>query len=86
NNNKHLLITVALVDNLNNAVVGASVSIDLSLNGSVVGSGTGTTGTDGKVTFSLKNAPSGHYETKVTAVGATGLTWDDITPANGFDK
>jgi subtilisin len=86
NNDKHLLVTIALVDNLNNVVAGASVSIDLSLDGSVIGSGTGMTGTDGKVTFSLKNAPSGHYETKVTAVSVAGLTWDGITPANGFDK
>lgn len=84
NNDRHLLITVALVDNLSNAVVGASVSIDLYLNGSVIRSGTSKTGTNGTATFTLKNAPSGHYETKVTGVSATGLTWDGITPTNGF--
>lgn len=86
NNDKHLNIAVSLVDNLGNVVAGASVSIDLLLNGSVIGSGSGTTGINGAVTFTLKNAPSGHYETKVTGVSATGLLWNGITPANGFDK
>ncbi|MCH8986656.1 S8 family serine peptidase [Patescibacteria group bacterium] len=86
NNDKHLLITVALVDDLGNAVSGASVSIDLSRDGSFIASGTGTTGTDGTLTFSLKNAKSGCYETNVTNVTADGLTWNGLTPANGFCK
>ena len=49
-------------------------------------SGTGTTGTDGTVTFTLKNAPSGCYATTVTNVSATGLTWDGATPTNSFCK
>ncbi|KAG2473831.1 MAG: putative Aqualysin 1 [Nitrosopumilales archaeon] len=80
NKDKHLLITVALEDDLSNPVSGASVSIDLSRDGSFVGSGTGTTGTDGTVTFSLKNAKSGCYTTTVTDVTASGLTWDGTTP------
>ena len=71
---------------LGNQVSGASVSIDLFRDGSLVGSGTGTTGTDGTVTFTLKNAASGCYTTTVTDVTAAGLTWDGITPANDFDK
>lgn len=82
NKDKHLLITVALVD----AVSGASVSIDLFRDGSFVGSGTATTGTNGTVTFTLKNAPSGCYTTTVTDVTAAGLTWDVVTPANEFCK
>ncbi|MEE9583255.1 MAG: S8 family serine peptidase [Dehalococcoidales bacterium] len=84
---KHLLITIALVDDLNNAVSGASVSI--KLDNTTTGqswTGTGTTGTDGTVTFSLKNAPSGTYTTTATDVTADGLTWDGITPPNSFDK
>jgi len=83
---KHLLITVALVDDLSNLASGASVSIDLFRDGSLVGSGTGTTGGDGTVTFTLKNARSGSYSTIVTGITASGLTWDGLTPANGFDK
>jgi hypothetical protein len=83
---KHLLITVALEDDLGNAVAGASVSIDLFRDGGFAGSGTGTTGTGGTVTFTLKNAASGCYTSTATAVTAAGLTWDNVTPANEFCK
>ncbi|MCH8062454.1 MAG: S8 family serine peptidase [Chloroflexi bacterium] len=86
NKDKHLLITVALFDNLDQVVSGASVSIELFLGTSFVASGTGTSGTDGTLTFSLKNAKSGVYTTKVTDVTAEGLTWDGATPANEFPK
>ena len=86
NGDKHLLITVALLDNLNDPVEGASVLIDLSRDGSLIASGTGTTGTDGTVTFSLKNAKSGCYTTDVTDVTVGGLIWDGADPANGFCK
>ncbi|MFH1926558.1 MAG: S8 family serine peptidase [Chloroflexota bacterium] len=83
---KHLNITVALVDDLGSPVSGASVSIDLYLDGSLYASGTGTTGTDGTVTFKVLNAPSGTYTTTVTDLTAAGLTWDGVTPENGFTK
>jgi len=86
NQDRHLLITVALMDDLGQAVSGASVSIDLYRDGSKIASGTGTTGTGGTLTFSLKNAPSGTYTTIVTAVIANGLTWDGVTPPNTFTK
>ena len=83
---KHLSITIALLDNLSDPVAGASVSITLYLDGSLDSSGTATTGTDGAVTFSRKNAPSGTYTTTVTDVTADGLAWDGVTPTNSFDK
>lgn len=86
NQDKHLLITIALVDDQGNAVSGASVSIDLYRDTSLIASGTATTGTDGTVTFSLKNAQSGTYTTTVTDVSASGLTWDTLTPINSFTK
>ena len=86
NSNKHLSIRIAVIDDFGNPVANASVSINLTLNDNVVGSGTGTTGSNGMVTFSYKNALSGHYETKITGVTATGLTWDGATPPNGYDK
>ncbi len=86
NGDKHLSITVALVDALGNLAAGASVSIDLSRDGSFVASGTNTTETDGTVTFTLKNAAPGCYATIVTAVTAAGLTWDGATPDNDSCK
>ncbi len=83
NGTKHLLVTVALEDNLGNPVEGASVSVTLT--GPKGGSGTGTTLADGTVTFSLKNAPAcdaEDYTMTVTGVTAVGLTWDPNDPAN----
>ncbi len=85
NGDKHLSVTVSLVDDLGNPAAGASVSIDLFWNASVA-SGTSTTETDGTVTFTLKNAASGCYTTTVTDVTAAGLSWDGTTPANEFCK
>jgi len=86
NKDKHLLITVALVDDLGEPVSGASVSIDLFRDGSLVGSATGTTGSTGNAGFTLKNASPGLYTTTVTDVTAAGLTWDELTPPNEFTK
>ncbi len=86
NGDKHLSITVALEDNLGNPVAGASVSIDVYLDGSLYGSGTGITGTDGTVTFKANNAPSGCYTTTVTNVAAGLLTWDGAIPVNELCK
>lgn len=83
---RNLLITVALEDNLGNPVAGASVSIGLLRNGSLDSSGTGTTGTNGTITFTRRNAPSGDYTTDVTNVAAAGLNWDGITPPNSYTK
>ena len=81
---KHLPITVALVDNLDNSVAGASVSIDVSRDGRYYGSGTGTTGSDGTVTFQASNAPQGCYITDVTAITTdSGLAFDGSEPNNG---
>lgn len=86
NSDKHLLITVALLDDFDQAVSSASVTIDLYRDGSLVASGTARSGTDGTLTFSLKNAKSGVYTTTITDVTADGLTWDGATPANSFSK
>ena len=84
---KHLLTTVILVDDLGNPVPDASVYVEVYLDdGSLYTSGTGTTDSDGKVTFKLINAPSDCYKTVVTDVTAEGLTWDGVTPENSFCK
>jgi subtilisin len=82
---KHLSVTVALVDDLGDPVAGASVSILLEHDLGSSWTFTGTTGSDGTVTFSLPNAPSGCYTTVVTDVTAGELTWDDGDPANVSD-
>ncbi|MDK1022051.1 MAG: proprotein convertase P, partial [Candidatus Hydrogenedentes bacterium] len=86
NKDKHLLITVALKDDLGDPVANASVSIDLYRDVSFIASGTATTGAGGTVTFTLKNASSGCYTTTVTAVSAAGLAWDGLTPLNELCK
>lgn len=85
-NNKHLSTTVTVMNNLSNPVSNASVAITLKLDSGQSWNSTGTTDTNGKVTFSLKNAPSGCYTTTVNNVVVAGLTWDGLTPTNGFCK
>jgi len=87
NSDKHLNVTVSLVNELGNPVSGASVSIRIE-NSSTGQSwvGTGTTGTSGAITFTIKNAPSGTYTTEVTNVSADGYTWDGVTPSNSRIK
>jgi subtilisin family serine protease len=70
----HLLVTVVVTDNLENLVSGAVVSLTLS--GPTNQSGTGTTGSDGTVTFKYPNAPSGTYTATVTNIEASGLIFE----------
>jgi len=83
NKDKHLLITIALIDDLQNPVSGASVTIELYRDGGFVDSATGTTGSTGNVSFSLKNAASGCYTTDITSISSN-LNWDGISPGNNF--
>jgi subtilisin family serine protease len=84
---KHLSVIVALADDLGDPTAGASVSMLLELDGtSSSWTSTGTTGSEGTMTFSLSNAPSGCYRTTVTDVRAEGLTWDPEDPANVSDE
>ncbi|MFH1385671.1 MAG: S8 family peptidase [Patescibacteria group bacterium] len=83
---KHLNIHVAVIDDFGNPVANASVSIELNRDGLLEATGTSTTGSDGVIIFGYKNAPSGTYTTLVTAVTASGLTWDGKTPLNGITK
>ena len=87
NSDKHLLITVALVDDLGGAVANAAVTVNVLLERAPAETAmTGTTGADGAVTFSLKNAKAGCYWTDVYNVSAGGLAWYGATPGNGFCK
>jgi hypothetical protein len=82
-----LSITLYVVDDLGDPVPGAGVEILLYLvDGSNAWYGAGTTGANGKVTFRLNRAPRGCYTTEVWWVDAPPLTWDGVTPPNGFCK
>jgi BNR repeat-like domain len=84
---KNLTVTVALLDNFAQPAPSATVSSTLTLtssSGTTPYYATGTTGADGTVTFILRNAPAGYYSCKVTAVTASGLTWDGLTPPNSY--
>jgi len=83
--NKHLNVTVALV--VENAspplpVGGAIVWVVLSSNTMNDWGAGGTTGADGRVTYTLKNAPADTYTTRVTAVSAEGYVWEYLDPNN----
>jgi len=84
---KHMSVTVALVDDFGDSVAGASVTIRLD-NTTTGGSwnGAGTTEIDGTLSYKLLNAPAGCYTTTVTGVSAAGLAWDGVTPDNEFCK
>jgi hypothetical protein len=79
NGDKHLSITYLVQDNFGDAVAGAVVDITLNNNTGSSWTGSATTGANGTVTFTLKNAPGGCYTTVVTDVTATGLDWDGVT-------
>ena len=81
---KDLTITVALEDGAGKPVRRATVSIDVTFDGQSFGSGTGTTGRSGTITFLIRNAPAGTYVTKVTSVAAGDLVWDGTTPPNSY--
>ncbi len=74
---KHLDIKITIINDLGELVSRASVSIDLSRDNIFVADGTGTTDTNGEVIFTLNNAACGTYETDVTGVIASGLSFVD---------
>jgi serine protease len=66
---------VTIVDGSNAPVSGAIVSLTTTLPGGATSSATGTTGTDGTVTFSVKSRTTGNYMSQVTNVTHTSLTY-----------
>jgi subtilisin len=84
--NKNLNVSLHLTDDIGNPVAGASVSVAIARNGAVVKTASATTDAAGNVACSVSNARSGTYSTLVTAVSASPLTWDGLTPANAFTK
>jgi len=88
NNDRHLLITLHVVDDSGSNVSGAEVSISISSDTSRIGwGGSASTGTDGKVTFQLSNVKNGCYTTTVNSVTFNEINWDGVQPSeNTFCK
>jgi len=88
NKNKNLSIYFVVHDESGQPVSGATVSIDLYHNDSLTGSGSGTTGSDGKIKFNLKNVKSGDYKVTVKNLSKSGYVWDATADASdpGFTK
>ncbi len=88
NSDKHLNVTVTLVDDLGGPVAGATVRVDIYRDGSIwAGEGSGVTDGTGSVGFSVKNAASGCYTTDIRDITAAGMTWDGIIPDDPcYDK
>ena len=85
NGNKHLDVTVSVVDSLGDPVEGASVSITITVDGGgSSASGSGVTLANGDVIFTWHNAPGPEtcFATTLDALSASGLLWDeDKSPA-----
>ena len=73
--NKRLLITIEVEDNLNDLLNGAAVSITLTHESGSSWIGSGNTGDNGTVTFSLRGAPSGCYTTAIDNVTHPDLSY-----------
>ncbi|MHC5005443.1 MAG: M12 family metallo-peptidase [Planctomycetota bacterium] len=83
--NKHLDVTVAVVDGSGNPVGGANVSMTLSRSAGGSWSFGGSTDGAGEVTFTLLGAADGCYTSDVTSITGAG-SFDGSEPANGFLK
>jgi subtilisin len=80
---RYLDVTVEAVDDEGRALRGAAVAIELRLDGAVYSTRTGTTGTNGRVTFQHDRVPRGCWTTVVTSLSSGERVWDGVTPENG---
>ncbi len=67
---------VTIHDNLNHALSGATVYLDMTLPDGSHSTGSADTGSDGTVTFVYKQGGKGTYESTVTNVVKSGYTYD----------
>jgi subtilisin family serine protease len=82
-NDKHLAVTVTIVDGSSAPASGVSVAVTVYRDGSPYGSGSGTTAANGQALFEIKNAPAGTYTTDVTTVNGAPYAGE---PDPGFIK
>ncbi len=85
-NDRHLDVAASVVNDSNEPVAGATVSIVLYLDGNPYASSSATTGSNGVAGYSYSNAPGGLYTTTVLNVVHDTFEWDGVTPPNGFEK
>jgi subtilisin family serine protease len=81
---KNLNVSVTVIDQSATAIAGASVSVSVAREGGSSASGTGTTGSNGIVTFQIKNAAAGCYVTDVTNITGTNVAFDGAEPTNRY--
>lgn len=84
NQDRHLDVSVYLEDE-ENPLVGAEVTVTVNLDGEPYHSTSGTTNSAGLFDFSINNAPSGTYTTIVDSVNGRPLE-NAETPTNVFQK
>ncbi len=82
---RHLDVVVNVLDSDGVGISGASVSIEITLDEDPYASSTGTTDSNGNVTFSYTNHPDGGYVIQVTDVEADGYTLDGY-PEKEYEK
>lgn len=83
--NKHIDVSVKLLDENSAPVSGATVSATIGTSGASE-SMSGTTDDTGTVIFSIKNARKGTWMTTVDSVSAPGYEWQAGTPPNSYTK
>jgi len=81
-NSRNLRISLTLEDNLGKHVKGGVVSVSISRDAGGLWSGTGRTGANGRVAFTIKRATAGVYTTTLTSITALPLTWDGMPPTS----
>lgn len=84
NNDRHLEVTVTLADDTGSPVVNADVAATLSHEDGSSWDYSGSTDSNGSITFTRNNAPSGCYELDITNITADALKWGGNTPANSY--
>ena len=72
----NLYIYVTVQDENKNSIGGASVSVSVMTPGGSILSGTGTTGTSGRIIFNAGRAQLGDYTARVTNITKAGLTFN----------
>jgi glucose/arabinose dehydrogenase len=80
-----LEVTVSIVDENNNPIAGADVTINLTGDNGVNVTATGTTGAGGTIMFT-RRVTAACYTTDVTGIVKSSYYFDGTEPANGYQK
>jgi len=83
---RDLYITLYVENDQGSPVENASAFVAIYLNGRINQVLSARTDASGSATLRIVYASSGSYETRIYSLTAAGLTWDGVTPPNGFTK